>query len=372
MNTDIFKSNPLLKHYNKKTGVILLAHSLIGSVRGKSANGLMIHNELLKVVAIVDKEAPGKMTSEECLGVTINIPIYCDVKTAVHIHKAKAIVILVDPLPFLHTDIKIAILNKLDIINTSFRFIKDIPSIKTLAEFNNVKYFDLRDVIHQQGYPNTEIVNRGAKVIYVTGTDCGLGKRTASFELLLEARKRGVNATMYATGQTGLMLGIHGTVVDSLITEFSNGIVSQHICQLSEQGYDIIFVEGQSDIFHPANSAMALALLHGANPDGVILVHDHFRKFHQGFEKEAELYRMHSLNRYIETLKMLSLPCGPEYKTIGIATIGQENIKNIRKILPDDSVIIEDARTKIGRALLFDIILKHCNISCERKEPVLL
>ena len=138
MEHHVLTSNHLKKTYKTKTDVILLAHSLIGTIRGKSANGLLIHNELFNVVAIVDRNAAGKLTSEECQGVEVNKPIYPDMQIAVYMQKAKAVILLTDPSPYLHTDIKTAIKNKLDIINTSFTFIKNIPSIKSLANLYKI------------------------------------------------------------------------------------------------------------------------------------------------------------------------------------------------------------------------------------------
>ena len=231
-----------------------------------------------------------------------------------------------------------------------------------MAENGGVNLFDLRDVTHQQAYPNVNILKRKTKVVYVTGTDCGLGKRTAAYELTQEAKMLGLKAVMYATGQTGLMLGERVTVVDSLVVEFTNGVVSQQICQLCEQGYEIIFVEGQSDILHPANSAMAVAILHGSNPDCIVLVHDENRKQHKGFEEDSELYIMHPLNRYIKTLEMLSLPCGPEYKTVGIATIGNENIQRLRNLKELKNIPVADVRLSGGSLELLKAVLDYTGI----------
>lgn len=355
---DVKPSNPFYEIYNKRTEVILYAHNLIGTVRGKSANGIMMHSKLFNVVAIIDKQAVGRDTTKICPGVRISVPVYPNVTSALKNHKAAAMILLVPPLQEYYFDIEIAIKEKLDLVNTSFKFIKDDSYLIKLVKNYNIKFFDLRDVTHQQAYPNTNILKRKAKVVFVTGTDCGLGKRTAAFELTQEARKLGINAVMYATGQTGLMLGERGTVIDALVIEFSNGVISQHITQFDEEGHELIFVEGQSDIYHPANSAMSLALLHGSNPDCIILVHDEHRKIHKGFEEDSPLYKMHPLKKYIEALEILSLPCGPVYRTIGIATIGYDNIKKISNIV-NNTIPVADVRKTGGPAIILNAILKH-------------
>jgi len=96
---------------------------------------------------------------------------------------------------------------------------------------------------------------------------------------------------MYATGQTGLMLGEVGITIDSLIMEFSNGVISQHINQLCNKGYELIIVEGQSDLFHPAYSIGTLSLLHGSNPDCIVIVHDEKEKHMQDLRKNLSFIK---------------------------------------------------------------------------------
>ena len=363
MNTVIQNSNPLLGAFAENTEVILFAHGLLGTPRGKSANGLMIHSKLFNVTAIVDRNSKGLDTSEICKGVKKRIPIYEDVITALNKHKAKALIFLIEPDNRWFNDYNAAAICGLDFINTTFNFIRNSSLLLDIIVKYKVRFYDLRDVSYLKAYPNPEIVNRKSKIIFVTGTDCGLGKRTAAYELTQLAIKQGYNAVMYATGQTGLMLGEKGTPIDSLIMEFSNGVISQHIYQLCLKEYDMIFVEGQSDIFHPAYSVGTLSLLHGSNPDCVIIVHDDFRKTHKGFDDEAELYKMHSLKRYIDVLEMLSLPCGPEYKTVGIATIGQDNIQKIKSIPELKGMPVADVLMEGGPEILLHAVKNYLGLN---------
>lgn len=361
-NINIQLTNPFTEKYIKRIRVFLFAHDLIGTVRGKSANGIIIHSPIFEVIAIIDKKTKDQQTSLLCKGVKKDIPIMEDLQSAISLYKADALIFLIQPSIQWLSEVQLAIKHGIDIINTSFTFLKELPGITEIAQKNKVSLYDLRDVIYQKAYPNPEITERKCKVVYITGTDCGLGKRTAAYELTKEAKKMGINAAMYATGQTGLMLGERGTVVDALISEYSNGVVSQQVCQFSALGYDILFVEGQSDVFHPANSAVALSILHGANPDCLIIVHDEERKVHKGFEEDTELYQMHSLDHYIKTLEMLSLPCGPTYKTVGIATIGTNNINKIKTFPGFENMVVDDVLQSGGAKKLLDAILNYLKI----------
>lgn len=341
---------------NAKRSAVLLAHNLIGTVRSKSANGLMMHGRLFDIVGIADCNAIGCDTSKVCPGVSSLVTVYKSVEEVLKKQKAEFLILLIPPTQENYSDIEYAIKSGLKIINTSFDFIRDNTHLMSLIKDYSTDFLDIRDVAFHRAYPNPENINRKAKVVFVTGTDCGLGKRTAAYELISEAKSRGINAAMYATGQTGLMLGEKGTVVDALIIEYSNGVVSQHVTRLSQLGYDLIFVEGQSDIYHPANSAVSLALLHGSNPDCIVLVHDEHRLTHKGFVENSPLYSMHPFQKHIEVLEMLSLPCGPKYETVAIATIGEDNITEVKKLT---TLPVADVRKPGGPAIILDAVLKH-------------
>ena len=124
IDPSILLANPFKQKYQEKINVILFAHHLIGTVRGKSANGLMIHSPIFNVVAIIDQESVGKKTSELCLGVKNDIPIYQNLTMAMKYHEAIALVLLIPPLQKWFSEIEIAIKFRLDIINTSFKFLK--------------------------------------------------------------------------------------------------------------------------------------------------------------------------------------------------------------------------------------------------------
>lgn len=350
--------NPFKGIYKGKVDVILYAHDLIGAVRGKSANGLMIHEKLFNIVAIVDKNAAGKDTSEICHGVQKKVPIYSSMNSALVNHKAKALIFLISPDKKWYNDIEICIQSGLDLINTTFDFIKDDQYILNLIKHSDVKYFDLRDKAYLKAYPNVEILNRDSRIVFVTGTDCSSGKRISCLELTQCAKRRGINATMYASGQTSLMLGESGITIDSLTMEYANGVISQQINHLCTKGYEIIFVEGQADIFHPAYSVGTLSLLHGSNPDCIVLAHDDKRKTHVGFDEKSDLYTIHPVQRYIKAFEILSLPCGPIYKTVAIATIGMENLMRLKSKV---SLPVADVRKPGGCDIILNVILEYFN-----------
>jgi uncharacterized NAD-dependent epimerase/dehydratase family protein len=95
---------------------------------------------------------------------------------------------------------------------------------------------------------------------------------TASLEITRAARERGVRARFVATGQTGIMIAGKGIAIDRVISDFASGAMESLILDHAP-GADVLFVEGQGGINHPAYAPVTLALLYGSAADALILVH---------------------------------------------------------------------------------------------------
>ena len=108
----------------------------------------------------------------------------------------------------------------------------------------------------------------------ILGTDCAIGKRTTASILSRALVDRGINAVMIGTGQTGLMQGArYGVALDAIPSQFCAGELEALIIEAFErEAPDVIIVEGQGALSHPAYSTSAL-ILRGSQPDGVILQH---------------------------------------------------------------------------------------------------
>jgi uncharacterized NAD-dependent epimerase/dehydratase family protein len=203
--------------------------------------------------------------------------------------------------------------------------------------------------------PDGSILNIKAKVVYVSGTDCGLGKRTAAYELVQEAKKRGIKAAFAATGQTGLMIGCDaGIIFDVVPTNFASGAVEQMIVDLDSKGFDLIFLEGQGSLMHYGCSS-TLAMLHGSNPHAIVLVHDPFRKKHLEYS-DSPIFEMCGLQREIEVIENMYLPNSNRYKVVAIPTKGNSSIELLSKM---NELPVADVRMPGGPAIILDAVLKH-------------
>jgi uncharacterized NAD-dependent epimerase/dehydratase family protein len=333
---------------------IILAHGYVGEILGKTVHGILMHSKLFNTVALVDRNKAGLDTSIICPGVTKKIPIYDNIYSAV-LHKPKVMILIGDPSMQQMDEIKYCLNHGLDVINSSFVFLRDSPELIKLAKKHRTKLIDLRDVKRIWKLPDGGILNIKAKVVFVSGTDCGLGKRTAAYELTQEAKKRGIKAAFAATGQTGLMLGCDsGIVFDAINVNYAAGAVEELIVDLDNKGFELIFLEGQGSLMH-FGCSNSITLLHASNPHAIVLVHDPTREYHVAFGK-SPVFRMCELQREISLIENLYLPGGNKFKVVAIPTIGDENIHNLKK---DIDLPIADVRKSFGPSYILDTILEH-------------
>ena len=109
------------------------------------------------------------------------------------------------------------------------------------------------------------------KIVLTVGTDTAIGKMTATLEIEKAAREAGVGAEFVATGQTGIIIAGWGICVDAVVSDFVAGASEQLVLEAARRGPDLILVEGQGSLGHPAYSGVTLGLLHGSCPDCLIL-----------------------------------------------------------------------------------------------------
>lgn len=350
----------MLQDYYHHTNAIFIAHGYVGEILGKTINGVLMHSEVFNIVALIDRKKTGIDTSQSLPGVRKKIPVVGSLEEALD-YKPQLAILMENSINTSFDEIKQAIKEGLDIINPGFNLLNNNIELTQLARENSVNLIDLREPNKVKRNPDGRILNIKSKVVFVAGTDCGLGKRTATYELVLEARKRGIKAAFAATGQTGIMLGCDGGIVfDSITTQFAAGAVEDLIYNIDKKGFDIIFLEGQAALMHYGTSN-AITLLHAGNPHAIVMVHDQKRTMHVEYG-DSPIFRMGTLKNEIEVIEKLSLPEGNKFKVVAIATIGDDNIETLEKMKVENKIPnlpIADARKTGGPAIMLNAILKH-------------
>lgn len=126
---------------------------------------------------------------------------------------------------------------------------------------------------------------RSGKRLLTVGTDCALGKKYTALALEGAFRRRGVDAVFRATGQTGIMIAGSGMPMDAVVSDFIAGAAEILSPDAAPEHWDVI--EGQGSLFHPAYAGVSLGLLHGSQPDVLVLCHEPGRSHILGYPEFA-------------------------------------------------------------------------------------
>lgn len=113
---------------------------------------------------------------------------------------------------------------------------------------------------------------RSGRRLLTVGTDCALGKKYTALALAGAIRGRGLSADFRATGQTGILIAGSGMPIDAVVADFAAGAAEMLTPDAHPEHWDVI--EGQGSLFHPAYSGVALSLLHGSQPDVIVVCHE--------------------------------------------------------------------------------------------------
>jgi uncharacterized NAD-dependent epimerase/dehydratase family protein len=156
--------------------------------------------------------------------------------------------------------------------------LRDVPRLAALAQQHAVQLFDVRDP--PADLPVGNGYARAGHRLLTVGTDCSVGKMYASLALVEGLRARGIAADFRATGQTGILIAGGGVPVDAVVADFISGAIEQLAPARDDDGWDVI--EGQGSLFHPSFAGVSTGLLHGAQPEALVMCHDPARAHMRG------------------------------------------------------------------------------------------
>lgn len=259
---------------NETRRLAILADGMLDFHHGKTATSIIRYRPD-EVVAVIDSDHAGT-TTEVVLGLGGDIPIVESIEEAFRFGP-NALLIGIAPrgggLPEAwRRQIVDAIEHGLDVISGLHYMLNEDMEFAAAASRNGVRLVDVRRPPDDLEVASMAPRRSGSKVVTFVGSDCAVGKMTAALEVTAAARRRGFSAAFVATGQTGILLEGSGIAIDRVVGDFMAGAVEKLVVEAS-QNADLVFVEGQGSLLHPAYSSVTLALLHGSLPDAMILVH---------------------------------------------------------------------------------------------------
>jgi uncharacterized NAD-dependent epimerase/dehydratase family protein len=210
----------------------------------------------------------------------------------------------------------------LDIISGMHGSLEDIPALQAAAQRHGRRLIDVRTP--PVGIPVATAHKRSGKRLLTVGTDCALGKKYTALCLTKEFRKRGVAADFRATGQTGILIAGGGIPIDAVVADFVAGAAEMLSPSAAADHWDV--VEGQGSLFHPSYAGVSLGLLHGTQPDVIVMCHAVGRDRILGLEE----YKTPGIIEAIELNLLLARRTNPNVRCAGVAL-------NTAKLSADDA-----------------------------------
>ena len=198
-----------------------------------------------------------------------------------------------------------------DLASGLHTLLKDDPELSAAAEKHGRKLFDVR--IPTVAYPIADGVKRSGKRLLAVGTDCSVGKMYTALCLEREMRARGMKATFRATGQTGILITGDGVPLDAVVADFMAGAVEWLTPPNDPDHWDLI--EGQGSLFHVSYSGVTLALVHGGQPDALVLCDEPTRPHMRGLPG----YRLPKLEDLRDVALTLARVANPACRVTGVS-----------------------------------------------------
>jgi len=244
----------------------ILAEGWFANSSAKTAHGLIRYGKD-EVVAVIDSTLAGKRVADVLPDLGRDAPIVGTLEEALELSPTSVLVGLAPaggklPVEWMDT-LRAAAEAGLEIVSGLHQ--------RLAPEFPGKSVWEVREP--PEGIPlfSGEGFEVGPKVALTVGTDSAIGKMTATLEIERAAREAGLRPEFVPTGQTGIVIAGWGLCVDAVVSDFVAGASEQLVLEAAKASPDLILVEGQGSLGHPAYSGVTLGLMHGSCPDCLIL-----------------------------------------------------------------------------------------------------
>ena len=198
-----------------------------------------------------------------------------------------------------------------DIASGLHNLLRDENELMAAARVNGRTLFDVR--IPSVAYPIANGKKRTGKRCLAVGTDCSVGKMYTGLCMDAEMQKRGMKTTFRPTGQTGILITGGGVPLDAVIADFMAGAVEYLTPDNDADHWD--HIEGQGSLFHVSYSGVTMALIHGGQPDAIVLAHEPTRDHMRGLPE----YQLPSLEALRDMVLPIARVANPDCQIVGIS-----------------------------------------------------
>ncbi|MEK9662146.1 MAG: N-acetyltransferase DgcN [Alphaproteobacteria bacterium] len=199
----------------------------------------------------------------------------------------------------------------MDVASGLHNKVTDVPAIAGAAQAFDRKLFDVRHP--RRDFPIGTGARRPGKRLLAVGTDCSVGKMYTALAIEAEMKARGIKATFRATGQTGIFIAGDGVSVDAVIADFISGATEWLTPANDPDHWDV--VEGQGSLLHASYAGVTMGLVHGSQPDALVLCHEPTRSHMRGLPHVPVPGLTAAMDAHIDAAQLTN----PAVQCIGVA-----------------------------------------------------
>jgi len=229
----------------------------------------------------------------------------------------------------------------------------DVPELKEDADRLGRQLFDVRHPDRQ--FDVATGIKRGGKRLLPVGTDCSCGKMYTALAIENELRSRGAKVDFRATGQTAILIAGGGVAVDAVVADFISGAVEWLSPDNDDDHWDVI--EGQGSLFHISFAGVTTGLIHGAQPDALVLCHEPTRTHMRGLPS----FPIPDLKECMDAALRVARMTNPQAKFVGVAVdtsrLGEQEAEDYLKQTEQDLGLVAVDPMRNGVARIVDQII---------------
>ena len=322
---------------------------------GKTARGVLRYSPH-PTVAVLDSERAGETEN--------GIPVVGTVNDALCFNPTTALVGVATQggrfPPAWRELLRSCVAKGLDVENGLHEFLTDDTELVELAERHGVELRDLRKPPADLNVPTGENLELDARIVLTVGSDCAIGKMTVSLELDREARERGLRSVFVPTGQTGIAIAGWGISVDAVVSDFLAGAAERLVVDGAGRG-DLLWVEGQGALLHPAYSGVTLGLMHGSAPHAYVLCHEAGATAIEGYPDHpipplGELVDLH------ERASLTARPARVACIALNTRALGEDEARAAVAEAEEETGLPADDPVRFGAARLLDAAVQSIEL----------
>jgi uncharacterized NAD-dependent epimerase/dehydratase family protein len=320
---------------------------------GKTLRGLMRYRRE-SVVAILDTKRAGETDD--------GVPIVGSVNDALCFNPDTALVGVVTQGGHFPGDwqelLKNCVAKGFDLENGLHVRLRDIPGLPELAAKHGVELRDLREPPTDLSTATGENLEVDATIVLTVGSDCAIGKMTATCELDLEARRRGLRSVFVPTGQTGIAIAGWGISVDAVVSDFLAGAAERLVVEGGKRG-DLLWVEGQGAILHPIYSGVTVGLMHGSAPHLYVLCHEVGRTLVEGDPTASPIIGLTELVDLHERMSLKLRPARVACIALNTSAVSEEEARAAIEAAEEETGLPADDPVRFGAGKLLEAVLRR-------------